>query len=330
MDRGMEFAVTRINQRCCNINEAIEILKEGNIVAIPTETVYGLAGAISSETAITRIFAIKNRPFFDPLIVHIADIGACRNLCAEWPKAAEVLANVFWPGPLTIVLKRNPAVNPLITAGLDSVAIRMPRHQVALDIIRGVGIPLAAPSANKFGRTSPSCAQHVIDEFWDDDLRVVDGGACEVGLESTVIGIGNFGVEIYRPGMITKEMIEHALNEKGISLGVKYQQSSASPGHLSSHYKPKKPLVLVTTKDINFNEYYLEEVKKTLNLSGSKYAELDLNKMPTIVARTLYASLRDYSESDCDFILGVIPSHYNTAASDAIVDRLRRAASIII
>ena len=228
-----------------DLSKARDLLLKGEVVGIPTETVYGLAGSIESEKGLRRIFSLKERPFFDPLIVHVSSFRQAASLVLEWPPLADFLARRFWPGALTIVLPKAPHVNPLITSGLDTVAIRMPDHSIARDLIDILGHPLAAPSANKFGRTSPSQASHVRDEFANDNLFVIDGGECQIGVESTVIafqsGDDNTEVQILRPGGITQTMLEHALERWGKPTTVRRAASEASPGHLKHHYMPKLP-----------------------------------------------------------------------------------------
>jgi L-threonylcarbamoyladenylate synthase len=195
---------------------ARDLLRNGDVVAIPTETVYGLAASIASHDGLKKIFALKERPFFDPLIVHVASFEQAKSVVSEFPPLADFLTRWFWPGPLTVVLPKASNIDPVITSGLETVAVRYPAHPLAQDLIRLVGSPLAAPSANKFGRTSPSTASHVRSEFKGSPLLVLDGGPCEVGLESTVLTIaktpeGADQIRILRPGGITAEAIEEAL-----------------------------------------------------------------------------------------------------------------------
>jgi L-threonylcarbamoyladenylate synthase len=169
------------------ISVAVEKLINGEVVGIPTETVYGLGAVISKSDAIKKIFTTKERPFFDPLIVHVSGVEQAKELSLDWSAAADILAQEFWPGPLTLVLpKKN--VSDLITSGLQTVGVRCPDHKIALEIIEKVGEPIAAPSANRFGKTSPTCKKHVLEEF-NDAVFVVDGGDCSVGIESTIISV---------------------------------------------------------------------------------------------------------------------------------------------
>ncbi len=172
-----------------DLKRAIHEILVGHPVALPTETVYGLAARIDNPQSIKSIFELKQRPFFDPLIVHVGSIEQAKSVVSWWPQEAQKLAEIAWPGPLTMVLPKASHINPLITSGLDSVAIRWPKHADFQKILDEVKIPLAAPSANKFGRTSPTTAQHVLNEFKDDSILIFDGGPCEVGIESTVLKI---------------------------------------------------------------------------------------------------------------------------------------------
>ena len=196
------------------MDSAIERLRNDDVVGMPTETVYGLAGSIFSEVALHKIFKIKERPFFDPLIVHVSSIEEARSLVKHWPRSAEILAQKFWPGPLTLVLEKSDKINDLITSGLTTVGIRMPNHPVALELISNFGSPLAAPSANKFKKTSPTTTQHVRDEF-GDSVYVLEGGACTVGLESTILYINEVddevAIEILRKGFVKYSEIEKIL-----------------------------------------------------------------------------------------------------------------------
>lgn len=226
-----------------DIIKAAQALKSGDVVAIPTETVYGLAGSILSEKGLKKIFSIKERPFFDPLIVHVSSIDSAKSLTTSWDSTCEALSAAFWPGPLTLVLKKNEKVSDLITAGLDSVGIRFPSHPVAQKVIEACEAPLAAPSANKFMRTSPTTKDHVLEEF-GGGVMVLEGGQSEIGIESTVVGVFPDKILIYRPGMISKDDIENALRKKGLSIEVELAPSPVAPGQLKHHYMPKIPVVL--------------------------------------------------------------------------------------
>lgn len=219
------------------IDRAAEILRAGELVAMPTETVYGLAGDARSDVAVARIFDAKGRPRFNPLIVHLADPEAARRI-ARFDARAERLAAAFWPGPLTLVLPLRPeaGLSPLVTAGLDSVALRMPAHPVAQALIRAFGGPLAAPSANASGRVSPTRAGHVIESLGERVEAVIDAGACAVGVESTILGLFDDRPRLLRPGGIPIETLQEALGET-IAIAADPERPSA-PGQLASHYAP--------------------------------------------------------------------------------------------
>ena len=234
--------------------QAVAALRSGETVAIPTETVYGLAAVITSETALKKIFEVKRRPFFDPLIVHVESAQQAKTLTIEWPEIADALTKHFWPGPLTLVLKKNSLISDLITSGLDRVGLRCPRHPVALEILKKLKIPLAAPSANLFGRTSPTNAQHVESEF-SGRVAVVDGGASEVGIESTVLLIDGSEIAILRSGHVLASDIEKYLHKASVQFIWKKQISrSESPGHMKHHYMPAKPLFWV---EVVIQNYYI-------------------------------------------------------------------------
>lgn len=302
-----------------DLKEAAEKLRRGDVVAIPTETVYGLAASIGSEDGLKKIFSTKERPFFDPLIVHVASFEQARQVTREWPPLADFLARWFWPGPLTIVLPKAATTSSLITSGLDTVAVRYPAHPFAQELIRLTGTPLAAPSANKFGRTSPSTADHVRAEF--PDVTVVDGGPCEVGLESTVIAVTPGEIAILRPGGITQEDIELATERWAQPVRIRRAESQESPGHLKHHYMPKVPLAIVA------NDTQLAEAQRDLGKVALRARELDLTDDPTQAARRLYAEMRTQEESGADFLYAVKTPAKDGGLWAAVWDRLTRAAS---
>lgn len=320
------------------IQKACERLRNGDVVAVPTETVYGLAGSIESEAGLRRIFALKERPFFDPLIVHVESFKQAKSLVSEWPPLADFLARSFWPGPLTLVLPKAPQVNTLITSGLQTVALRQPAHPIARRLIHELGHPIAAPSANKFGRTSPSKADHVRTEFPEDDLLVLDGGECEVGVESTVISFGESAtldaeVRILRPGGVTKEMLEDALTRWSNIVTVRRMASDATPGHLKHHYMPKIPLVIVSEDEpATLSDETRSLVSTRLKLAKIEQPrELVLDENPALAARELYNQMRILSESPKADLLFVKQKKAHSSESglwQAIWDRLGRAASL--
>lgn len=313
--------------------KARDLLLSGEVVAIPTETVYGLAASIESEAGIRKIFSIKERPFFDPLIVHVSSFKQARGLVKSWPPLADFLTRMFWPGPLTIVLPKADHVNPLITSGLDTVAIRYPAHPLTLDLLHLTEVPLAAPSANKFGRTSPSKAEHVRMEFPGTGLMILDGGECNVGVESTVIAIGSLEgdreeVRVLRPGGVTEEMLSSMLEKWSRPVTVKRETSSASPGSLKHHYMPKIPVIIVSsTEPAGLSQETKTKVQRELNFKIQRADELILSEDPALAARELYSELRRLSEGGADAIY-VRAVQDQSGLWSAIWDRLSRAASL--
>jgi L-threonylcarbamoyladenylate synthase len=229
-----------------DIQKAVSILNNDDVVAIPTETVYGLAGNIFSEKAIRKIFEIKQRPLFNPLIVHVHSLESVEDLVSEFPEKARKLARAFWPGSLTLVLKKKPKVPDLITAGKDTVAIRMPNHPVTLYLLKTLSFPLAAPSANPFGCISPTRAAHVEGYFKDTIKMVLDGGDCKNGIESTIIGFEDDQPVLYRLGSISIEDITAVIG--AIKIRNKKELAPDAPGMLARHYAPKTKTFLV--KDV--------------------------------------------------------------------------------
>lgn len=326
---------------CISTQHAIQLLSQGEVFAIPTETVYGLAADITQPQAIEKIFSTKRRPFFDPLIVHICDLHQLDDVIDEalakaLPPLIQKLAEQFWPGPLTMVLPKNQNLNPMITSGLDTVGVRMPKHKMALEIIRELKHPLAAPSANLFGQTSPTSAEHVIAEF-SGRVPVVDGGPCEVGVESTVIGFNDSfsEIRIYRPGAITQQQLERLAPTIYMNTPV-----ADAPGQLKHHYMPAIPLVVLKSKThLSVDEY--QSLKLKLNIDPLQPSWLNLPNNPTSAARWLYANLRLSAErkgANCILYFDQfaqnknLPDHIN-ANSDltvAIQDRLYKAATLVL
>lgn len=240
-----------LNPDPAHIERAAQALRAGRLVGMPTETVYGMAGDALNPAALAAIFEIKRRPFFDPLIVHIANAGELAALCREIPPDARRLMDAFWPGPLTLVLPKTARVPDLATAGLDTVAVRMPAHPVARALLQAAGIPLAAPSANPFGGLSPTTARHVAQAFARDETGhldcILDGGACDVGVESTVVGWDEGNPVLLRAGGVSQEALEETLGKPvgrpAVTEGSPHGPV-ASPGALPWHYAPGTPLAL--------------------------------------------------------------------------------------
>jgi L-threonylcarbamoyladenylate synthase len=234
----------QLDERPGLLAEAAACLRGGGIVAFPTETVYGLGAVASDEQAIARVFEAKQRPRFDPLIVHVSTMEQVETLVAEVSATARRLMEQFWPGPLTLVLPKTAAVPDLVTAGLASVAVRMPRHPLALALIDRVGMPVAAPSANPFGHTSPTLAQHVHDQLAGRVDQVLDGGPCSVGVESTIVSLVEEHPVLLRPGGVPREELEAVLGPLGRAHAVR-AGAQVAPGMLARHYAPRTPLTLL-------------------------------------------------------------------------------------
>jgi len=225
----------------CGISRAVEVLRRGGCIGLPTETVYGLAGNGLDGEAVARIFEIKRRPHFDPLILHVADPGDAAGVAAEVPEAARRLMERFWPGPLTLVLPRRPVVPDLVTAGLETVAVRCPAHGVAREVLRRFGGPLAAPSANPFGRLSPTTAQAVAEGLGSGVELILDGGACERGIESAIVDCSGPMLRLLRHGALAKEELEAVAGPMEVAAT---GEAIRAPGLLAHHYAPGLPLWL--------------------------------------------------------------------------------------
>lgn len=308
-----------------SVSEAARLLKEGEVVAIPTETVYGLAGNAFEPKALAKIFAAKERPTFDPLIVHIADIAQLTDIAKDIPDAAYKLARAYWPGPMTMILPKKDCIPDLCTSGLPSVAVRFPSHPVAQAIIKESGLPLAAPSANLFKHVSPTTAEHVAAQLADRIAGIVDGGACSVGVESSIISLVGEPT-VLRPGAVTPEMFAKILGEVKVKESTsKPGQAMAAPGQCDTHYKPQVPLYFgklpegftlpAHTVRIAFGNQE-GPIPATVNLS-------ETGDMTEATAK-LYAYMHDLDLPEYDLILvDPIP---NTGVGMALNDRLKRAS----
>lgn len=227
--------------------KAGQILKQGGLVAIPTETVYGLGADMYNPKAVAKLFEVKNRPFFDPLITHIADMKMLDELAIVDKEIIRKAVNAFWPGPLTIIVKKRDIVPDIVSSGLDTMAIRMPDHEIALEIIRNSNGAVVAPSANPFGYLSPTTASHVKDQLGDKIDMIVDGGLCEVGLESTVLDLTKEIPLVLRPGGLSLERLKEVLGE--VEVFNRKVVTPTAPGQLESHYAPRTPLIIINNKD---------------------------------------------------------------------------------
>jgi L-threonylcarbamoyladenylate synthase len=312
-----------------DVARAADLLRTGEVVSIPTETVYGLAGNALDEAAVTQIFAAKNRPQFNPLIVHIADADSAFRYAETMPPAARRLAEALWPGPLTLLLPKKPVVPDLVTAGSPLVALRVPRHPLLQELLTSLDFPLAAPSANPSGYVSPTTAVHVLEQLGGRIPYILDGGACDVGLESSIVGFDGDDPVLYREGGVSAEMLETVL-------GVLLRRASAvdrattTPGTLKSHYATTTPLYLGDVRKlllqfahekcavISFSEAFPQATKSFL-LSPQKSLEE--------AARNLFATLRVADASGCTVILAEPAPEEGLGR--AINDRLRRAQHLL-
>lgn len=312
-----------------SVAEAVNILKEGQLVALPTETVYGLAADIANEKALKKVFTTKKRPLFDPLIVHVAHLKQAEPL-AKWSPLARFLAENFWPGPLTIVLPRKDSISPLIAAGGKTVAMRSPDHKDTLEVIKMLGSAIAAPSANRFGKTSPTSAKHVATEF-KDSIPTLDGGPCKVGIESTVIEVRGKKISILRPGAIRAEDIQLAIQSSFPEVSIAEPSKTVAPGQMKNHYQPEIPLVLMDDI-LSWDEELLPKVTKTLKLKTGKLQKWQLPPDPALAARQLYSDLHHFSQdSENAFILLKIPLTWLDSPDwKALMNRLEKAASLWI
>jgi L-threonylcarbamoyladenylate synthase len=228
------------------LERAAALIREGKLVAFPTETVYGLGANALDPAAVERIYQAKGRPPTSPLIVHADSIEMARSLAREWPPEAEVLARRYWPGPLTLVLRKDPRIPGIVTAGLDTVGLRVPAHPLALALIRAAGTPIAAPSANRFSQLSPTTAEHVRTGLGDAVDLILDGGPATVGLESTVLSLAGAVPRLLRPGMVTEREIEELIGPVETGEQPAGSEGHASPGLHPRHYRPRTPLLLVS------------------------------------------------------------------------------------
>jgi len=320
------------------IRTAAELIRNGGIVAFPTETVYGLGADAMNETAVRRVFEVKGRPADNPLIVHIWEPAQMQLLAQDISPLAERLTKAFWPGPFTAVLHKKSGVPDIVTGGLDSVAVRMPGHQAALDIIRESGRVIAAPSANLSGRPSPTSARHVIEDLNGAVPLVLDGGRCAVGVESTVCDLRGEVPVILRPGGVTPEMIREAAGDVRLHPGLLEENGkgpAVSPGMKYKHYAPKAEIVVVVGSKLNvaktINALYYEKKKKYAIICTHEHISLykgkrviDLGEGSGEGARNLFAALRKVDEA------GIEKAFFHAVDTNemglAIMNRMMRAA----
>ena len=310
-----------------DIQKAIQILNENKLVAIPTETVYGLAGNIYSEKAISSIFKMKQRPLFNPLIVHIPSVKHLDSIVSYIPEKAKLLSDAFWPGPLTLVLKKQPNIPDSVTAGKNTVAVRIPNHPIALKLLEVLDFPLAAPSANPFGCISPTSAKHVETYFKNQLGMVLDGGPCKNGIESTIVGFENDEPIIYRLGSISVEDIEAVVGK--IQIKNKKELNPDAPAMLSRHYAPTTPTCLVENVSAFINSLSDKNIgvlvfDKRLNHDFIKH-QIVLSTSSDLKEATsnLYSALHELDTLKLDMIVCEKLPDYGLGTS--INDRLLRA-----
>ncbi len=312
-----------------DISSARKWLELGEVVGIPTETVYGLAGNALNADTVLKIFTVKERPHFDPLIVHTFSVNEVEKYVEDIPAMAQDLMEKFMPGPLTILLKKKAIIPDIVTSGLDTVAITVPDHPLTLELLRQLSFPLAAPSANPFGYISPTNAQHVLDQLATKIPYILDGGPAHIGVESTIVGFEDDIVTIHRIGGLAVEDIEKVIGK--VQLNIQVSSNPQAPGMLKSHYAPRKPLlfgVAAFEADSNFKKKKMGVIAfdKYVNGFDEQYQILlsptgDLNE----AAKNLFAAMRKLDTGDVDLIYAVeFPKH---GLGLAINDRLERAAS---
>lgn len=311
------------------IARAAEILRGGGLVALPTETVYGLAADAENELAVRRIFAVKGRPQEHPLIVHVGDVAHVAHYAAELSSDAKALADAFWPGPLSMVFRRTSRVSDVITGGQDTVAIRVPAHPLAHAILTAFGGGVAAPSANRFGRVSPTRAEHVRADLGDDVDLIVEGGPCEVGVESTIVDVTTASPRVLRPGGISQEDLERVL---GRAVPVVKKSEVRVSGALASHYAPRAGVELATPSEVF--QRAVEAKARVSRVAVIAPASVPLPEGvhrfevpadPKGLARELYSLLREVDVQGFELVIAALPG--KTGLGWAIEDRLTRAAA---
>lgn len=308
-----------------DISKAIELLNRGELVAIPTETVYGLAGNALNADAVTKIFLVKNRPDFDPLIVHVPDLSKISSYVEEVPEQAFALAKKFWPGPLTLVLKKKPIIPDLITAGMDTVGIRCPNHKLTRALLENISFPLAAPSANPFGYVSPTTPDHVEEQLGDKIQYILDGGPCPIGIESTIVGFEDNQAVIYRLGGLSLEEIEETIGK--VTLRAHSTSNPKAPGQLKSHYAPRKKVVIGNIEELlkNYQKDQVAVLSFTKNFKLPFQFILSSSGQTNEAAHNLFTGLRTLDKLPVKIIITeLVPDE---GLGRAINDRLMRAAA---
>ncbi|MEM2024892.1 MAG: L-threonylcarbamoyladenylate synthase [Desulfurococcaceae archaeon] len=338
------------------LRKAAEVLRSGGLVAFPTETVYGLGGAVFLEDSIKKIFLAKQRPLDNPLIIHVCDESTLSRVAVNVPEKAYKLINVFWPGPLTLILPRHPNIPKVVTGGLNTVAVRMPAHPIALSLIKEADVPIAAPSANLAGRPSPTSADHVIRDLYGRIDIIIDGGETLYGIESTIVNILMEPPVLLRPGAYSVEDIERVLGEKisvpDFARGLKEFEIALAPGTRYKHYAPQTPIMLVeplsgsierlVSTIINYVLAYASNYRKVCVVSSRETiaAYFPLSEMGVIVleigsrknlfevARNMFKLLRALDDTGCS--IAIIEGFEERGLGLAVMNRLRKASHTII
>lgn len=303
------------------VRRAAEILKRGGLVAFPTETVYGLGADASDAKAVARLYAVKGRPADHPVIVHFASAEQAFGWACEVPEAARKLAARFWPGPLTLILKRSKLAQDFVTGGQDTVALRVPSHPVAQELLEQFGGGIAAPSANRFGLVSPTTAAHVREDLGDEVDLVLEGGPSDIGIESTIVDLSGPDAVLLRPGGISEEQLGTPLRERA-------GDSPRHAGGMDRHYAPRTPARLVPTHQLDQQIGMTKERVAVLAFSRPDERVdywLRMPRDPAAYAQRLYAALRELDSAGCEVILVEAPPH--AAEWAAVLDRLRRACT---
>ena len=314
------------------IESAVQALRDGELVAFPTETVYGLGANAQNPAAVRKIFEAKRRPSQHPLIVHLDSPRFLHRWVGEVPDSAMKLAERFWPGPFTMVMARGPNVHDVVTGGQNTVAIRVPSHPMAQQLLTAFGGGIAAPSANRYGRLSPTRAEHVRDELGDAVRIILDGGECQIGLESTIVACEGPRVRLLRPGAVTASQLVEVLGDLALGPGA---ESPRVPGSSPAHYAPITPMAIVPAGEIDAQAAALSQggrriavLAQRLPLKGHKYVTwINAGRRPEQYAQDLYANLRTLDKAGCQRIL--VQDVPRDERWDAVRDRLLRAASDI-
>jgi L-threonylcarbamoyladenylate synthase len=314
------------------IETAVQALRDGELVAFPTETVYGLGANAQNPAAVRKIFEAKGRPASHPVIVHLDSPRFLHRWVREVPETATKLAERFWPGPLTMVMARAPNVHDIVTGGQDTVAIRVPSHPMAQQLLTAFGGGIAAPSANRYGKLSPTRAEHVREELGETVKVILDGGECQIGLESTIVSFEGQAVRLLRPGAVTAAQIRQVVGELLIGADL---QSPRVPGGTPSHYAPTTPMAIVPSGEVDAHAAALSEggrrvavLAQRLPLKSHKYVTwINAGRRPEQYGHDLYANLRTLDKAGCQRIL--VQDVPDGEAWDAIRDRLRRAGSTV-